>query len=215
MNRKLLTIYLNDHLAGSTTGVELAKRTAGANRGTEYESDLERLATEIDEDREELKRIMRALGVRASPLKPPVAWGAEKLGRLKLNGRLVGYSPLSRLTEVEALSAGVTGKRSLWRCLHELAPAPPARRRPPPDPQSEGGAATAHARPPPGPRRRRGAQLAPPSVPVLTARAAAAAVKARASLRRVGVDHPLVPYPPLELPRRLLPGKSLPEGEVT
>jgi hypothetical protein len=125
MNHKLLTIYLNDHLAGSTTGVELAKRTAGANRGTEYESDLERLATEIDEDREELKRIMRALGVRTNPLKPPVAWGAEKLGRLKLNGRLVGYSPLSRLTEVEALSAGVTGKRSLWRCLHELAPADP------------------------------------------------------------------------------------------
>ncbi len=68
---------------------------------------------------------MRALGGRANPLKPPVAWGAERLGRLKLNGRLVGYSPLSRLTEVEALSAGVTGKRSLWRSLHELAAAEP------------------------------------------------------------------------------------------
>jgi hypothetical protein len=125
MNRRLLGIYLNDHLAGSTTGVELAKRLAGENRGTELGPALERLATEIAEDREELKGILRALGVRANPLKPSVAWGVEKLGRLKLNGQLTGYSPLSRLTEVEALTAGVAGKRCLWRCLHELAPAEP------------------------------------------------------------------------------------------
>jgi hypothetical protein len=125
MSRRPLGIYLNDHLAGSTTGVELAKRLAGENRGMDYGPDLERLAAEIADDREELKRIMRALGVRANPLKPPLAWGVEKVGRAKLNDRLTGYSPLSRLTEVEALTAGVTGKRCLWRCLHELAPAEP------------------------------------------------------------------------------------------
>jgi hypothetical protein len=125
LDRKHLTIYLNDHLAGSTVGVELAKRMAGANRGTAYGPELERLATEIGEDREELKRLMRLLGVRANPLKVQVAWAAEKAGRVKPNARLVRYSPLSRLTEVEALTAGVTGKRCLWRCLHELAPAEP------------------------------------------------------------------------------------------
>ena len=35
VNRKLLGIYLNDHLGGSTVGIELVKRARGANEGTE------------------------------------------------------------------------------------------------------------------------------------------------------------------------------------
>ena len=31
---KLLSIYLNDHLAGATIGVELARRIRARNRGT-------------------------------------------------------------------------------------------------------------------------------------------------------------------------------------
>ena len=34
INRKLLGIYLNDHLAGSTAGMEVARRSAGSNKGT-------------------------------------------------------------------------------------------------------------------------------------------------------------------------------------
>jgi hypothetical protein len=37
LDHKLLSIYLNDHLAGSTSGIELAKRSAANNRGTPYE----------------------------------------------------------------------------------------------------------------------------------------------------------------------------------
>jgi hypothetical protein len=54
-----------------------------------------------------------------------VAWGAEKLGRLKLNGQLVGYSPLSRVVELEALTLGVAGKLALWRALDQLEPQRP------------------------------------------------------------------------------------------
>jgi hypothetical protein len=46
-----------------------------------------------------------------------VAWSAEKVGRLKLNGQLTGYSPLSRLEELEILSLGVEGKLAMWRAL--------------------------------------------------------------------------------------------------
>jgi hypothetical protein len=46
-----------------------------------------------------------------------LGWGAEKAGRLKLNGELLGYSPLSRLEELEALSLGVEGKLALWTAL--------------------------------------------------------------------------------------------------
>ena len=36
LDHKLLGIYLNDHLAGSTVGVELAKRAMASNEGTHY-----------------------------------------------------------------------------------------------------------------------------------------------------------------------------------
>jgi hypothetical protein len=55
--------------------------------------------------------------VRADPVKEGSAWVGEKLGRLKLNGQLRGYSPLSRLLELEGLVAGVNAKRGLWRSL--------------------------------------------------------------------------------------------------
>jgi hypothetical protein len=34
LDEKFLSIYLNDHLAGSVTGIELARRTLSSNRGT-------------------------------------------------------------------------------------------------------------------------------------------------------------------------------------
>ena len=46
-----------------------------------------------------------------------MAWGAEKLGRLKPNGRLRGYSPLSRVIELEGLAIGIAGKARMWRSL--------------------------------------------------------------------------------------------------
>ena len=122
---KLLGIYLNDHLAGATVGVELAKRTTGANQGTEFGGPLQQLASEIAEDRAALRRIMDRLDVRADPVKTTLAWGAEKAGRLKLNGQIRGYSPLSRVVEIEGLISGVNGKLSLWRALQVRAPSEP------------------------------------------------------------------------------------------
>jgi hypothetical protein len=118
----LLEIYLNDHLAAATGGRDLARRAAASNRGSDYGPFLQRLAEEIAEDRESLVAIMRALEVKIDPLKVLAGWGAEKVGRLKLNGRLLGYSPLSRLVELETLAAGVYAKLALWRSLQQLEP---------------------------------------------------------------------------------------------
>jgi hypothetical protein len=117
MSKKLLSIYLNDHLAGATVGLELARRARGANEGTPLGEMLAGLEREIDEDRDSLKALMSKLGVREDPLKVAAGWAAEKAGRLKLNGQLTGYSPLSRLVELEGLYVGVTGKLSLWKNL--------------------------------------------------------------------------------------------------
>ena len=125
MDDRLLGIYLNDHLAGATGGLELAQRLHGRNKGTEYEDRLGRIAEEIREDRETLVMIMSRLGVVPNPLKTRAAWAAERIGRLKLNGRLLQYSPLSRVEELEAMRLGVEGKRALWRSLKETRGADP------------------------------------------------------------------------------------------
>jgi hypothetical protein len=121
LDHKLLGIYLNDHLAGSTVGVELAKRAAGENEDTDYGEPLARVAAEIEEDREALQRLMEALEVKRDHPKVLAGWVAEKLGRLKPNGQILGYSPLSRLVELETLALGITGKYSLWEALTEVA----------------------------------------------------------------------------------------------
>jgi hypothetical protein len=121
----LLPIYLNDHLAGSTLGRDLARRAAGSNQGTEFGDFLTDLAGQIEADRAQLEDVMARLDVKPDPLKIGGAWLAEKLGRLKLNGRLLSYSPLSRVVELEALIAGVHGKRALWRALAIAAPTEP------------------------------------------------------------------------------------------
>lgn len=117
MDAKLLGIYLNDHLAGSVVGVELAKRAASSNEGSELGAFLAGLAEEIEEDREALKAVMDHLEVAENRIKVPIAWAAEKVGRLKPNGQLRGYSPLSRLVELEGLALGINGKLGLWRSL--------------------------------------------------------------------------------------------------
>ena len=114
-----LSIYLNDHLGGSAAGVNLARRLADHNKGTEYGPPLERIAREVEEDVASLRDIMARFGVDEDRVKQAGAVVFERIGRLKLNGQLTGYSPLSRLVELEAMMLGVTGKRALWLSLYE------------------------------------------------------------------------------------------------
>ncbi|MEA2177316.1 MAG: hypothetical protein QOG77_613 [Solirubrobacteraceae bacterium] len=119
---KYLGIYLNDHLGGSTAGLELAKRIRGESEGTELGAFMQGLVDEIAEDRETLLEFMDAVDAGPSRLKVAGGWITEKLGRLKLNGELIGDSPLSRFVELESLSLGVEGKRLLWIALLDTRP---------------------------------------------------------------------------------------------
>jgi hypothetical protein len=125
MSEKLLRIYLQDHLAAATGGVELTRRARNSNEGTTYGDALANLADEIAEDRRTLEEIMDGLGVGADRAKNVALWVSEKAGRLKLNGQLTGYSPLSRVIEFEGLLSGIHGKLALWRALQEIAPSEP------------------------------------------------------------------------------------------
>jgi hypothetical protein len=115
----LLRIYLNDHLAGATAGLALARRTLRSNPDGELGDFLRRLVTEIAEDRAALEQVLRELGLPRNPAKVQAARVLELAGRLKLNGRLRGYSDLSRVLELEGLRVGIVGKRALWASLAE------------------------------------------------------------------------------------------------
>lgn len=112
--RKLLAIYLADHHAGSTAGLELAKRAARHNAGTRIGAVLDDVVHEIAADRRALERLMATLDVQPSPVKRVGAFLGERLARLKTNGRLFSFSPLSRVVELEGLALGILGKQALW-----------------------------------------------------------------------------------------------------
>ncbi|MET0234484.1 MAG: hypothetical protein ABW224_07585 [Kibdelosporangium sp.] len=109
-----LAIYLNDHLAGSAAGVALAKRI------TRVHPQLRQLAVDFEQDQRELIAVMRTLGVDLQRYKVVIGQIGEKLGRLKLNGRLLRRAPLSDVLELEAMALVITGKRSVWRALRTL-----------------------------------------------------------------------------------------------
>lgn len=119
---RFLRIYLNDHLAGAAAGVALADRVANENASSEFGPPLRRLSEEIREDRHELVAIMAAHHCPTNRAKVALGWCAEKLGRLKLNGRRFRSSPLNRLEELELLGAGVRTKEALWRTLSASLP---------------------------------------------------------------------------------------------
>ena len=112
-----LGIYVRDHRAGAEAGLSLARRILDQNRDNELTSTLENITQQIDEDRHELDALMHRLGHEPPRLKMTLAVAGEWLGRLKLNGRLRGYSPVSRVEEFEMLTAGIVTKASLWRTL--------------------------------------------------------------------------------------------------
>jgi hypothetical protein len=118
--RKLLGIYLADHHAGSVAGLELARRAAGHNAGTPIGIVLDDVVAEITADKRTLEQLMQALDVETSPAKRAMAFLTERFARLKANGRLFAYSPLSRVVELESLALGILGKRKLWEGLERV-----------------------------------------------------------------------------------------------
>jgi hypothetical protein len=113
----LLAIYLNDHLAASVAGMELAKRCRSNNRTGRLGDYLGTFIAELEEDHRLLREVIDRVGGRKDAVKLAAAWVAERLFRLKLNGHLLSYSPLSRLEELEGLVAGVEARGALWRAL--------------------------------------------------------------------------------------------------
>ena len=125
-NTELLGIYVNDHLASATGGIELVGRMLGVHRGSRYDQPLRQLLDELREERAAIRSFMSALDIPVSQYKQVGVWVAEKVTRVaKLNGRVLSRSPLSDLVEFEFLASGVRAKRSGFETLRIAAEVEP------------------------------------------------------------------------------------------
>lgn len=118
----LLCTYLNDHLGGAGTGVELAHQLADDVAGTPAAQVLGPLATEIEQDRDVLRELVEKLGSGRNPIKEAAGWVAEKAHRLAVSETIIRDPDLSTMLTAETLSLGVEGKIELWLALQELVP---------------------------------------------------------------------------------------------
>jgi hypothetical protein len=119
----LLSIYLRDHHAAAVAGTRLARRVA-TFAPRDASDNLSRVSEEVAEDLATLERLMGRLGTRPNGVKDTLARAGERLGRLKLNGRLRTRSPLSDVVELETLLVGITGKKALWLSLRSVTSLP-------------------------------------------------------------------------------------------
>jgi hypothetical protein len=115
-DRKTLEIYLNDHLAGARSALDLLEDIAGDDVEEGFATFVRELHEEISTDREQLQTIIDRLGVPPERFKQLLADLSETMGRVKL-ARAGAPDALSRLLELETLSAGIWTKMRLWRSL--------------------------------------------------------------------------------------------------
>jgi hypothetical protein len=118
MNAHLET-YLNDHLAGSDSALDLLTRLE--EKYANMTLDLAEVRAEVQEDQKELKTIMARLGVKKSQSRQVSGWLAEKVAQLKLKVDDPGSSLLYLLESLEMLALGIQGKLALWRALSVVA----------------------------------------------------------------------------------------------
>src|SRR5438045_4199193 len=84
MSKQHLATYLNDHLAGSVTALELLEYLEKEQGGRVLEHSLAALRADITEDRGRLEALMKQSGVPASLVRKAAAWLAEKAAEVKL-----------------------------------------------------------------------------------------------------------------------------------
>ena len=117
----VLEVHLQNHWAAAAGGLDLATRVARTHADSDVGADLASVARDIAEDRETLRELMVVLDLDPGTVGPVVARVAERIGRLKPNGRALRRSPVSDVLELEALRAAIGAKRAGWDTLLVLS----------------------------------------------------------------------------------------------
>jgi hypothetical protein len=109
--------YLSDHLAGSTSAVQLLQHLKSINVEPTRAKFLIKLTSDVEADQKSQEAIMEHLHITASLSKQTASWVAEKTARLKLWLDQAPESDLFWFESFEALALGIEGKLELWRAL--------------------------------------------------------------------------------------------------
>jgi hypothetical protein len=117
---KHLHTYLNDHLAGSVSALELLDYLIERHEQDRFGKFFRDLRNEVQADQDTLRDLIRRLDVEESSVRKAGAWIAEKLGRAKIAAADVQDS-YGLLQALEGLALGITGKKLLWRSLAKIA----------------------------------------------------------------------------------------------
>jgi hypothetical protein len=114
---KELDSYLNDHLAGSVSALELLEHAIKVHRDKPLGTFFSDIEGGIRCDQKTLRDLMTSLGIKESNLRKAGAWAAEKVGRTRL--MIAGNEPGDHglVLIFEALIMGVLGKKLMWRAL--------------------------------------------------------------------------------------------------
>ena len=114
---KDLDSYLNDHLAGSVSALELIAHWVKVHKGEPLGRFFVETEREIKADQDTLRDVMRTLGAEESKMRQAGAWAAEKVGRVRLMIAGDEQGSLGLVLTLEGLIMGVTGKKLMWRAL--------------------------------------------------------------------------------------------------
>ena len=118
-----LEVYLTDHLAGATAGVNLSEMASQEHRADEHGAFFGEIASEIKADYETLERLIDELSIDKSATKT----AAAEIGSKLMAPKFVGGEDdeLNAFVTLETLSMGVEGKICMWKALKTVEDAYP------------------------------------------------------------------------------------------
>lgn len=106
--------YLNDHYAGSTSGVLLFRRA------TRRHPELAAVTRQVEQDRSSFRQLMGQVDVRPALHRAVLGWIGAQVARLLVDRRVSARGPVADVEQLETLLLGVEGKAAMWRLLLEL-----------------------------------------------------------------------------------------------
>jgi hypothetical protein len=126
MLSKHAATYLNDHLAGSITALEMLDLIISSYPDCDAATAASSLRDEVIADRKVLEDLMERLGISQNALRKTSAWLAEKGAQIKLRWDDPAGGSFRLHEAFEAVSLGIEGKRLLWILLAALGDSEPA-----------------------------------------------------------------------------------------
>ena len=123
---KNLSVYLNDHLAGSVAALELIDDLIGALKDEPLKQFLATLKRDIEADQKVLEQLIASADESESVMRKTAAWISEKAARTKFKIGGENFGGLGLVQALEMLALGIRGKESLWRTMQNIGYTPPS-----------------------------------------------------------------------------------------